>query len=91
MVILEIVIAILALALGIVAMGGLYFGLLGCLGVFFHVVHCQGCGRLCITSKSEPVDSCPSCSHPRLLHPLYALHHHNALPGTQDSPGPARH
>ena len=36
MVILEIVIAVLALALGIVAMGGLYFGLLGCLGVFFH-------------------------------------------------------
>jgi hypothetical protein len=91
MVILEIVIAMLTLALGIVATAGLYFGLLGCLGVFFHVVHCKGCGHLCITSKSQPVDSCPSCIHPHLLHPLYALHHHDVLPGTQDSSGSAHH
>ena len=91
MVILEIVIAILALALGIVTMAGLYYGLLGCLGVFFHVVHCKGCGHFCITSKSKPVDSCLSCSHPHLLHPLHAVHHHDVLPGTQDSSVSARH
>jgi hypothetical protein len=84
MVVLEIAVAILALALGIVTMAGLYFGLLGCLGVFFHVVHCERCGHLCITSRSEPVGSCPSCKHPHLRHPLHALHHH-LIPGADTS------
>lgn len=75
MVVLEVVIAVLVLALGIVATAGLYVGLLGFLGVFFHVARCEHCGRLCVTSKSEPVESCPVCSHRHLLHPLHAIHH----------------
>ena len=85
MVILEIAAVVLAVALGIVTMAGLYFGLLGCLGVFFHVVHCERCGHLCITSRSEPIVSCPSCNHPHLLHPLHAFHDHEVLPGVDSS------
>lgn len=75
MVVLEVVIATLVLALGIVATAGLYVGLLGYLGVVFHVAHCERCGHLWITSAASPLQSCPSCNHPRLLHPVHALHH----------------
>lgn len=90
MVILEIMIAILGLALGLVATVGLYFGLLGCLGVFFHLARCGHCGHLWVTSKSEPLVSCPSCTHPHLLHPLYAMHHHR-VPVRQDSTASSLH
>ena len=90
MVILEIVIAILALALGIVAMGGLYFGLLGCLGVFFTSSIAQGADTFASRRNRSPRIHAPhavtlTCSIRSTPCTI------TRAPGTQDSSGSAGH
>ncbi len=84
-VVLELVIAFLVFVLGVVATAGLFVGLLGCLGVVFHVARCKRCGHLWFSSTTEPPQSCSSCNHPWLLHPLHAFDREEMFQGTGDS------
>jgi hypothetical protein len=74
MVAIVVVTGVLVVGLAIVTTAAAYVGLLGIAGAV-RFVRCDRCGHLGMTSVSEPLRSCASCRHGRLLHPLLALHH----------------
>lgn len=49
-------------------------GLAGAFGVF-RLVRCAQCGRLDMSSATDPSRSCLYCRHDRLLHPMSLLRH----------------
>jgi len=81
MVAVEVLTAVVVLALAIVTTAAFYVGVLGALGLIRYV-RCDRCGHLGLTSASEPLRSCLHCRHGQLFHPHFALHHARAEHGS---------
>ncbi|BBZ00374.1 hypothetical protein [Mycolicibacterium fallax] len=62
---------------GLVAVAGIYLGLLNWFGGF-HMVHCTRCHHLTGSTHEEPPAECVHCRHPMALHPFYAMAHRAA-------------
>ncbi len=63
----------------------IWLGLLNWLGAF-HVVRCQTCRHLTVSTAKQPRTSCPHCRHPLLTHPLYAVNHPDARVRVRNDP-----
>lgn len=74
MTVLEMFNFVLIVAVGLIAIGGIYLGLANWFGGF-HMVHCRRCHHLTGSRRNEPASSCLHCRHPMVLHPFYALAH----------------
>jgi hypothetical protein len=70
----EIIIALLVAALGIVTLTAAFIGLLA-VGGLARLARCDTCGRLALATGERPLTDCPICRHERLLHPMTASHH----------------
>jgi hypothetical protein len=86
MLIVEIIGAVLVLALAVVVTAGFYLGVLASIGAL-RLTRCRHCGHLGISAPREPLLLCSRCRHPHLLHPL-RVHHHTGSPPMPLRPQP---
>jgi hypothetical protein len=73
---------VLVIVLAGAATAAIYLGLMNWMGGFY-VVRCAACHHLTSSSVDRAAASCPHCRHPVLLHPMYALRHHNGPSGVR--------
>lgn len=87
MLVVEVLGGALGAALAVVTAAVALVGILGMLGTI-RILRCDHCGHLGLASGSGPLRSCTLCRHERLLHPLEALGHHDAVasPATAEPP-----
>ena len=69
---------VILVVLSLAATAAIFAGLLNWAGAFY-VVRCAACHHLAFSMVNQPQPSCPHCTHPALLHPLYTAQHGRAV------------
>lgn len=72
-VVVEILAAVGVVVLAAGTLSAFYLGVLGVVGVI-RFARCGACGHLAATTASDAPQSCPSCRHETVLHPIVAAH-----------------
>lgn len=83
--VIEVLTAVLVIALAAASVLAGYIGVLGLTGAL-RFARCERCDHLTLRAGPGAPHTCGTCRHDRLLHPLYAVRHAHVAYWSQHAP-----